>query len=160
MKFLGMIFDDILNWNAHIKSLAKSCNRRLNLLKTLAHKEWGSDCQTLLHVYRTLIRSKLDFGCIAYGSANKTTLELLDTIHNKASRLSLGAFCTTPVESLYCSSGEPSLHNRRTYLSLAYAATVSATPTNPTHVTHSVINISSQIDQEYINLSARESVNI
>ncbi|KAG5865208.1 hypothetical protein JTB14_013427 [Gonioctena quinquepunctata] len=74
----------------------------------------------------------MDFGCIAYDSANKTILELLDTIHNKALRLSLGAFCTTPVESLYCALGEPSLHNRRTYLSSAYAATVSATPTNPT----------------------------
>ncbi|KAG5899155.1 hypothetical protein JTB14_028992 [Gonioctena quinquepunctata] len=75
----------------------------------------------------------MDFGCNAYDSANKTTLKLLDTIHNKALRLSLGAFCTTPVESLYYASGEPSLHNRRTYLSLAYTATVSATPTNPTH---------------------------
>ncbi|KAG5873606.1 hypothetical protein JTB14_007380 [Gonioctena quinquepunctata] len=74
-----MIFYDRLNWNAHIKRLAESSNRRLNLLKTLAHKEWGSDCHTLLHVYRTLIRSKMDFGCIAYDSANKTTLKFLDT---------------------------------------------------------------------------------
>ncbi|KAG5879100.1 hypothetical protein JTB14_017670 [Gonioctena quinquepunctata] len=71
----------------------------------------------------------MDFGCIAYDSANNTTFKVLGTIHNKASRISLGAYCTTPVGSLYCTSGEPSLHNKRTYLSLAYAAT----PTNPTH---------------------------
>ena len=31
-----------------------------------AHTTWGKE--TLLHLYRSLIRSKLDYGCVVYGS--------------------------------------------------------------------------------------------
>ena len=45
----------------------------LNLLHVLAHTSWGADQETLLHLYRSLIRSKLDYGCVVYGSAVCTT---------------------------------------------------------------------------------------
>jgi len=32
----------------------------------VAHTSWAADQQTLLHLYRFLIRSKLDYGCIVY----------------------------------------------------------------------------------------------
>ena len=41
----------------------------LNLLRVVAHAKWGSDEATLLHLYRSLIRSKLDYSTIVYGSA-------------------------------------------------------------------------------------------
>jgi hypothetical protein len=40
-------------------------------------------------------------------------LQMLDTIHHQGLRLALGAFRTSPVESLYAEAGEPSLHLRR-----------------------------------------------
>jgi len=46
--------------------------KALNLLRVVAHAKWGSDEATLLHLYRSLIRSKLDYGAIVYGSARKS----------------------------------------------------------------------------------------
>ena len=57
--------------------------KALNVLKLLSHSDWGGDKKTLLNVYRSLIRSKLDYGCIIYGSAGKSYLKKLDTIHHQ-----------------------------------------------------------------------------
>ena len=59
-----------------------------------------ADRTTLLHLYRSLIRLKLDYGSIVYGSARKYYLQMLDTVHNQGLRLALGAFRTSPVSSL------------------------------------------------------------
>jgi hypothetical protein len=90
-----------------------------------------SNSSTLLKLYRSLIRSKLDYGSVVYGSARKTYLQMLDTIHHQGLRLVLGAFRTSPVESLYAEAGEPSLHLRRKKLSLQYATRISSNSKNP-----------------------------
>ena len=36
----------------------------------LSHTSWGADQQTVLHLYRSIIRSKVDYGNIVYGSAH------------------------------------------------------------------------------------------
>ena len=96
------------------------CLKALNLLKVLSHTSWGADQTTLLKLYWSLVRSKLDYGCIIYGSARKSYLQMLDPIHNQGLRLALGAFRTSPVASLYVEADEPSLYSRREKLSLQY----------------------------------------
>ena len=61
-KFLGLIFDKKLSFVPHLQYLRKKCMKALNLLRVVAHSRWGSDENTLLHLYRSLIRSKLDYG--------------------------------------------------------------------------------------------------
>ena len=107
--------------------------KALNLLKSIANTEWGADCTTLLKLYRSLIRSKLDYGCIVYGSARQSYIQTLDPIHNQAIRLCLGAFRTSPMESLYVESHEPSLYDRRKELALQYILKLKANPTNPAY---------------------------
>ena len=77
---------------------------------------------------------KLDknYGCIIYGSARKSYLQMLDPIHNQWLNLALGAFRTS-VASLYVEADEPSLYSRREKLSLQYAIRLAANPSNPAH---------------------------
>ena len=132
-KFLGILFDRKLSFIPHIKYLEAKCLKALNLLKVLSHTSWGADRTTLLKLYRYLVRSKLDYGCIIYGSARKSYLQMLDPIHNQGLRLALGAFRTSPVASLYVEADEPSLYSRREKLSLLYAIRLAANPSNPAH---------------------------
>ena len=60
-------------------------------------------------------------------------MKCLDTIHHQGLRLALGAFRTSPVESLYAESNEPSLYTRREKLSLQYTTKLAANPKNPAH---------------------------
>ena len=53
-----------------------------------------------------------DYGCIVYGTASNTNLQQLDSIHNSGLELAPGAFCTSPVSSLYTKSNEAPLEER------------------------------------------------
>ncbi|WP_143558918.1 reverse transcriptase domain-containing protein, partial [Solemya velum gill symbiont] len=132
-KFLGVIFDSKLNYIAHTKYLYKKCIPLLNLLRVLANTSWGSDRDTLLHVYRAIIRSKLDYGIQVYGNARKTYLRRLRTVQHSALRICLGAFPTSPVESLYTAANDPPLIHRQLHLSLKYMLRLRACPSNPAH---------------------------
>ena len=69
---------------------------------------WGSNQKTLLCLYQALVRSKLDYGCIVYGAASNNILKKLDPIYQQGLRIALGAFCTSPVTSLYAKAQEMS----------------------------------------------------
>ena len=69
VKFLSQIFDQKLSFFLpHLHYLKNKCTKALNTLCVVAHTSWGADQYTLIHLYRSLIRSKLDCGCIVYGS--------------------------------------------------------------------------------------------
>jgi len=108
----------------------------LNLLRVrvVAHTSWGADQQTLLHLYRSLIISKLN-GCIVYGSAHGSYLQMLDPIQNHALRLCLGAYRTSPSSSLCVLANEPPLYIRRRKLSIQYCLKFSS----PQHPTYSIV---------------------
>lgn len=42
-KYLGIIFDQKLTFIPHIKYLRKKCNKSIQLLRVIAHTNWGAD---------------------------------------------------------------------------------------------------------------------
>ena len=113
--------------------MKEKCRKALNILRVVGHTDWGADKSTLLKLYRTLVRSKLDYGCAVYGSTKNYILKLLDPIHHQGLRIALGAFRTSPVQSLYAEAGEPSLRHRRLKLSMNYFLKLKSLPDNPCH---------------------------
>ena len=73
---------------------------------------------------------------------------MLDTVHHQGLRLALGAFRTSPVESLYVEAEEPSLYLRREKLALQYAIRLAASPSNPTFK----VTFAPHISQDLIDL--------
>jgi ribonuclease HI len=132
-KFLGLIFDSKLTFYPHIKYLKQKGIQALNLLRVVAHTDWGADRTVLIQLYKAVIRAKLDYGAIIYGSARPSYLKILDPIQNQALRLCLGAFRTSPVASLEVEANIPSLSLRRTKLALQYVTQLKANPSNPAY---------------------------
>ena len=132
-KFLRLLFDSKLSFIPHINYLSNKCHKTLNLLRVVSCMDWGANRKVLLRLYRTLVRSMLDYGCIVYGSAPQSYLRTLDSIHNQGLRLALGAFRTSPVNSLYAEANEPSLNLRRKKLSSQYYLKLKSNRDNPTH---------------------------
>ena len=99
----------------------------------MGHPDWGADRIVLLRLYRSLVRSKLDYGCIVYRSARRSVLKQLDPIHHQGLRIALGAFRTSPAQSLYIEAHEPSLTTRRLKLSLNYILKLKSLPENPAY---------------------------
>ena len=74
---------------------------------------------------------------IVYGTASNTNLLQLDSIHNFGLRLALGAFCTSPISSLYTEANETPLEERRLKLSMHYSLKTHACIDNPAfHALH------------------------
>lgn len=59
-------------------------------MRSLAGLEWGASVSALKYLCIALIRSKLDYGSVAYGSAAKTALAELDIVQACALRICLG----------------------------------------------------------------------
>ena len=133
VKFLGLIFDSRLSFVPHIKYLRTSCMQTCNLLKVISSTDWGADKKTLLMLYRSLIRAKLDYGCVVYGTAKPSHLKALNPVVHQALRICLGAFRTSPVESLYVEANEPPLELRRKKLEMNYFLKIKTLPENPAY---------------------------
>ena len=131
VKFLGMTLDSKLTWSSHIDLLKTKVKKSLNILKVISRFDWGADKKSLLKLYDSLCRSKLDYGCQLYSSACKTKLKELDVAHNMGLRLCSGAFRTSPIESLYVDTNELPLDLRREELGLRYIMRIKSAHKNP-----------------------------
>ena len=130
---LSILFERKLSFILHIKYLKAKCLKTLNILKVLSHTSWDADRTTLLKLYWSLVRSKLDYGCIIYGSARKSYPQMFDSLHNQGLILASGAFRTSPAASVFVKADEPSIYSRRENLSLQYAIRPAANTSNPAH---------------------------
>lgn len=79
---MGVIFDKKLTFQTHLKELKRKGLKSANVLKVLAHMSWGSDRKCLLRLYNSLVRSRLDYGAVVYGSARPSSLKMLDPVHH------------------------------------------------------------------------------
>ena len=72
--------------------VGQKCKKRLNLMRAVAGNSWGASNKALLTIYRSLIRSIIDYGSIAYNhrcmlcynSASDNIKGKLDIIQHKA----------------------------------------------------------------------------
>ena len=132
-KFLCLIFNKKLSFIPHIRCLKNKSTCAQQLLQVIAHTVWGADYQTLINLYRTLIRSHLDYGIFVYRSARKSYLKQLDPIHHESLRLVLGAFRTSPIDSLYAVAHAAPLQIRSEKLALQYYTKLKSSPSNPAY---------------------------
>lgn len=79
-----MHFDEKLTWKKQIDNVVNKCGKVLNVMRSLSGSSWGAGKDTQLMIYRAMLRSRLDYGCLCYGTAAKTNLNRLDVIQAKA----------------------------------------------------------------------------
>ena len=89
IRYLGLDFGSPLTWVAHLCSVKTACQKALSLLRILA-SSWGADKDTLL-LQRTLVLSKLEYGCEIYFSATEARLCIRDSVHHAGVHLATGA---------------------------------------------------------------------
>ena len=95
--------------------------------------DWGADRSGLLRLYRSFVCSRLEYGCAVFSSARKSYLKKLEPIQNQSLRICLGAFRTSPMQSLYVEANEPPLYLRFDKLCIQYALKLRSNPDNPAY---------------------------
>ena len=89
-------------YSTHKKTLKQKCNKAL-----VAHRDWEASQQTLMKLYRPIICSKLNHGCMILESARKSYLKTLDVGHHEGISICPGSF-------LYLSNREPLCEKKST----------------------------------------------
>ena len=131
IKFLGVVFDSRLTWRAHIDSIIEKIKPRLNLLRSLKGSNFGSNKKTLLLIYKSLIRSVLDYASPLFMGASKKQLSRLDRVQTNALSTVCGALKGTPKIALQNECGEMPLDLRRQWILKKYVCAVKMLPQNP-----------------------------
>uniref|UniRef100_A0A1B6LNL6 Reverse transcriptase domain-containing protein n=1 Tax=Graphocephala atropunctata TaxID=36148 RepID=A0A1B6LNL6_9HEMI len=116
MKVLGVHVDNKLTFKTHISNLVQKCSKDLNILKSLSCRTNGAHPEFILQIYKSLIRSKLDYGCFLYGHSNQLYLNKIDCIQNQALRIALGAFRSTPIVAMNAEASLMPMSLRRNLL--------------------------------------------
>ena len=129
-KFLGLIFDRKLLWKEHVQSVILRVVKTKNLFAVLTKHKRGPNLQCLLILFKTLVRSIVDYGLIVYGAACASSIEKIDVVLRSIMRLILGAFKSTPVSTLYAELGLEPTADRRTWLAAKYVLNLSNKPSN------------------------------
>ena len=85
-KFLGVIFDKYLGFNNHVNALKCKSGARLNALKNICNKSWKLNPNTLLTIYKALLRSVLYHSCFILPLLTADKIKKIEAIQNSASR--------------------------------------------------------------------------
>src|SRR6218665_817559 len=85
----------------------------MNLMRAVSSYHWVASKKALLLIYKSLIRSVIDYGDVVYSSASKSMLDQLSSVQTEALRLCCGAAKGTAALALQNECGEMPLRNRR-----------------------------------------------
>jgi len=116
-----MVIDNKLNWHKNIEFLINKCNKRINLLRSVAGNYWANQ-KLLITFYQNVIRSILDYGCFLYINAPLKSLRKLDTIQYKCLRICTGAIHGTALSVMQIETKQLPLHLRRLEMDLKFTA--------------------------------------
>lgn len=129
--FLGVIFDKKLTFQYHIQYIKARANSKLNIIKMLRCTQFGSDPHTLLRILCSIVLPTLDYASMIYSSATESRLKTLNSILNSGIRLAIGAFRTSPADSLQVLASCPPLHLRRLRQLLNYTLKIFSLKSHP-----------------------------
>ena len=130
-KYLGVIFDKRLTWKPHIDNIVQRCKKRINILKCIAYAQFCSNVQEVLHVYRAIIRSLIDYACEAYNSATTNVKNILNSCQYQSLLICAGARKGTSLRTLQVELGEIPLDLRRDMLSIKLKKRIDSIPKHP-----------------------------
>ena len=86
-KFLGVVFDPRMNFKNHFELIKNKKNDRLNILKILFFdKNWRLDQNTLIQIFKSLIRSVIDYASVTLSGLSQSSRNGLEVIQNNALR--------------------------------------------------------------------------
>ena len=98
-KYLGVFFDDKLNWKTHIKYLSEKIGKVCGFLSKLRH---CADVKILKMVYSAVVKSHLQYCITAWGNASETILKPLMAMQNRIIRiLTFAPFLCRNVQQYY-----------------------------------------------------------
>ena len=101
-KLLGVNFDTMHTFSKHVKKTISSAKTKVNMMKALAGSAWGQDKDILILTYKSVVRSKLEYGApILTPTISKSRWEDLQIVQNQALRVATGSLLMSAQDHLH-----------------------------------------------------------
>ena len=107
----------------------------MNIIKFLRGTWWGADPETLILLYKSLVRSIMDYGMFVYYPTQKAEIDNLEKIQYLAIRYALGYRTSTPTNILLGESKLPLISERAKSLCINYLSKVHTNESLPVQKT-------------------------
>ena len=112
-KFLGITIDNSLRFAKHVANTTVKCRKRVNIIKCLSSKDWGSNLETQRALYLTYIILVLEYASSGWTPwLSETHLTTLQRIQNSALRSVANLYQSCPEDFLHLETGVPPLRDR------------------------------------------------
>ena len=115
-KYLGVWFSESLSFTEHIKRVKGKAWRALHDIRRVVGDKWGATLPVVMKLYTALVRPILEYACEVWDTASSRIKSQLDGVQRAALLSATGAQPTTSTAALQAYCGEPSLQDRRDYL--------------------------------------------
>lgn len=131
-RFLGMWLDDRLSGRAHFEHLIIKGRRLADIISSLSGVWWGAHPSMLIHIYRSVYRSSIEYGAQLFQPRNNSNLVLkIKRLSYRCLRTALGLRVSTPINVLLFEAREPPLEARIAHSSLKYLYRIMSNLNNP-----------------------------
>ena len=112
VKYLGVIFDKTLNWNAHVKHIAEKARIALFTCKQIIGKQWGLRPSMAHWIYTGIVRPILAYAAFSWWekTLEVTTQKILSKLQHQACLMILNCSRSTPTASMEILLDLPPLH--------------------------------------------------
>jgi len=110
--FLGITFDEYLNFKCHTDNLRQRAIKRLNIIKIFSHKSWKLSHETLKCIYGALIGSLFTYSFFSVARIASSNLERLQRVQNRALRCIYRLDWCSSVDMIHDLSNLPLVRDR------------------------------------------------
>ena len=85
--YLGIIFDSRLTWEPQFRKMTTRAYQRWNLLRYLSSLSQKPNPNTMIHLYRSIIRPIFEYGSVCIINAAEQHLGKIQLVQNQALRI-------------------------------------------------------------------------
>lgn len=147
-RCLGVTLDHKENFSKQVNEVYFRCWQALNLIIFFRGTWWGADLKTSITLYKSKLRSILEYGSFISFPTQKSFVQKLENIQNSAIRLALRCRSSTTIGVLLAASKLPTIFYPSKFLCHSYLAKISNC-----HLNYSIFN-------EIRTKSSNKSINI
>jgi hypothetical protein len=104
---LGLCLMGNYLWGAHVRYIKQKCFKRINFLRSMAGVSWEAHSDVIMILYKGLIRSVLEYWCIAFDRMADINMLKLERLQYRCLRIARGQMQSDHVQTLEVIGGVP-----------------------------------------------------
>lgn len=106
VKILGRTLNMAMTSNSHYTATVQAASSNIKFFKYLTNIKSGLHPQKALNIYKSMVRSKIEYGYTTAANSSKTAFNKISVLQNKFLRRCLGLTPSTPVPIIYALANE------------------------------------------------------